>query len=61
MGTSQLGTVVRQIRRLTGERPAERGDGELLRAFLAGHERCDPRKRWQELHPTYQQLAAFLT
>ena len=34
---------------------------EDLAAFLAGRERCDARKRWQELHPIYQQLAAHLT
>ena len=34
---------------------------EDLAAFLAGRERCDARKRWQELHLTYQQLAAHLT
>ena len=33
---------------------------EDLAAFLAGRERCDARKRWQELHPAYQQLAAHL-
>src|SRR5262245_56217021 len=36
MVTSQLGTVVRQIRSLAGVRPSEeRSDGELLCAFLA--------------------------
>lgn len=31
---------------------------EDLAAYLAGHERCDARARWQELHPAYQELAA---
>src|SRR5262245_35311034 len=35
MATTQLRTVVRQLRRLAGERPAERSDSDLLRAFLA--------------------------
>ncbi|MCW2813557.1 MAG: hypothetical protein JWN84_1012 [Nocardioides sp.] len=30
---------------------------EDLSAYLAGHERCDARARWQELHPAYQSLA----
>jgi uncharacterized protein YndB with AHSA1/START domain len=34
---------------------------EDLAAYLAGRERCDPRARWQELHPAYQELAANLT
>ena len=34
---------------------------EDLAAYLAGGERCDPRARWQELHPAYQQLAADLS
>jgi uncharacterized protein YndB with AHSA1/START domain len=34
---------------------------EDLAAYLAGSERCDPRARWQELHPAYQELAAHLT
>jgi len=34
---------------------------EDLSAYLAGGERCDPRARWQELHPAYQHLAADLT
>jgi uncharacterized protein YndB with AHSA1/START domain len=34
---------------------------EDLAAHLAGRERCDPRTRWSELHPAYQQLAAALT
>ena len=29
---------------------------EDLAAYLAGRERCDARTRWQELHPSYQQL-----
>jgi uncharacterized protein YndB with AHSA1/START domain len=33
---------------------------EDLAAYLAGRERCDARTRWQELHPSYQQLAADL-
>lgn len=33
---------------------------EDLAAYLTGRERCDPRARWQELHPAYQQLAADL-
>ena len=31
---------------------------EDLASYLAGRERCDARVRWEELHPTYQQLAA---
>jgi uncharacterized protein YndB with AHSA1/START domain len=31
---------------------------EDLSAYLAGRERCDARARWQELQPSYQQLAA---
>lgn len=31
---------------------------EDLTAYLLGHECCDARARWQELHPAYQQLAA---
>ena len=34
---------------------------EDLAAYLAGGERCDPRARWQELHPAYQRLAADLS
>jgi anti-sigma regulatory factor (Ser/Thr protein kinase) len=34
---------------------------EDLASYLAGRERCDARVRWQELHPTYQNLAADLT
>jgi uncharacterized protein YndB with AHSA1/START domain len=34
---------------------------EGLAAYLAGHDRCDVRARWQELHPAYQDLAAALT
>lgn len=34
---------------------------EDLAAHLAGGDRCDPRARWQELHPAYQELAADLT
>ena len=34
---------------------------EDLAAYLAGREHCDARARWQELHPTYQELAAELT
>ena len=34
---------------------------EDLAAHLAGRERCDARARWQELHPTYQHLAADIT
>lgn len=33
---------------------------EDLTAYLAGHERCDARARWQELQPAYQELAADL-
>lgn len=33
---------------------------EDLAAHLAGRGRCDARARWQELHPTYQELAAGL-
>jgi uncharacterized protein YndB with AHSA1/START domain len=33
---------------------------EDLTAYLAGRERCDARARWQELHPTYQHLAAAI-
>jgi uncharacterized protein YndB with AHSA1/START domain len=33
---------------------------EDLAAYLAGHERCDSRSRWQELHPHYQDVAANL-
>ena len=33
---------------------------EDLAAYLAGRERCDARTRWQELHPSYQQMAADL-
>jgi uncharacterized protein YndB with AHSA1/START domain len=29
---------------------------EDLAAYLAGRERCDARARWQELHPSYEQL-----
>jgi hypothetical protein len=29
---------------------------EDLAAHLAGRERCDGRARWQELHPSYEQL-----
>jgi uncharacterized protein YndB with AHSA1/START domain len=29
---------------------------EDLAAYLAGRERCDARTRWQELHPSYEQL-----
>ncbi len=31
---------------------------EDLAAYLAGHEHCDARARWQELHPAYEELAA---
>jgi hypothetical protein len=31
---------------------------EDLAAYLAGHEPCDARSRWQEVHPRYQELAA---
>jgi uncharacterized protein YndB with AHSA1/START domain len=31
---------------------------EDLASYLAGRERCDARARWEELHPTYQDLAA---
>jgi uncharacterized protein YndB with AHSA1/START domain len=31
---------------------------EDLASYLAGRERCDARVRWQELHPTYEDLAA---
>jgi uncharacterized protein YndB with AHSA1/START domain len=34
---------------------------EDLASYLAGRERCDARVRWQELHPTYQHLAADIT
>src|SRR4051794_3352639 len=34
---------------------------EDLAAYLAGRERCDARARWQELHPSYRDLAAQLT
>jgi hypothetical protein len=34
---------------------------EDLASYLAGRERCDSRVRWQELHPTYQHLAADIT
>lgn len=30
---------------------------EDLAAYLAGRERCDARSRWQELHPSYQDIA----
>ena len=33
---------------------------EDLAAYLAGRERCDARTRWQELQPSYQQLAVDL-
>lgn len=33
---------------------------EDLAAHLAGRERCDARTRWQELQPSYQQLAVDL-
>jgi uncharacterized protein YndB with AHSA1/START domain len=29
---------------------------EDLAAYLAGRDRCDARARWQELHPSYEQL-----
>jgi uncharacterized protein YndB with AHSA1/START domain len=31
---------------------------EDLASYLAGREPCDARARWEELHPTYQGLAA---
>lgn len=31
---------------------------EDLAAYLDGRDRCDPRKRWQELQPSYEQMAA---
>ena len=34
---------------------------EDLASYLAGRERCDARARWQELHPTYELLAADIT
>lgn len=34
---------------------------EDLAAYLVGHERCDARARWRELHPAYQELATSLT
>jgi uncharacterized protein YndB with AHSA1/START domain len=34
---------------------------EDLASYLAGRERCDAQVRWQELHPTYQHLAADVT
>jgi uncharacterized protein YndB with AHSA1/START domain len=34
---------------------------EDLAAYLAGHERCDARARWGELHGPYEDLAARLT
>lgn len=33
---------------------------EDLAAYLAGRDRCNARTRWQELHPSYVQLAAGL-
>lgn len=33
---------------------------EDLAAYLAGRERCDVRSRWQELHPSYQDIAATI-
>jgi uncharacterized protein YndB with AHSA1/START domain len=30
---------------------------EDLAAYLAGRDRCDPRTRWQELQPSYEQMA----
>jgi hypothetical protein len=33
---------------------------EDLVAYLAGHERCDPRARWKELLPAYENQAAGL-
>jgi hypothetical protein len=33
---------------------------EDLAAHIAGHDRCDARERWRELHPAYQDLAAGL-
>ncbi len=34
---------------------------EDLASYLAGGQPCDARKRWQELQPAYQELAADLT
>jgi uncharacterized protein YndB with AHSA1/START domain len=34
---------------------------EDLAAYVAGRDRCDPRTRWQELQPSYEQLAVDLT
>lgn len=33
---------------------------EDLAAYLAGRDRCDARARWQELQPSYEELAADL-
>ncbi len=33
---------------------------EDLAGYLAGRDRCEPRARWQELHPSYRRLAADL-
>ena len=33
---------------------------EDLAAYLAGRDRCDPRARWKELHPAYQDRVAGL-
>ena len=33
---------------------------EDLAAYLAGRDRCEPRRRWRELHPGYQRLAAAI-
>jgi len=30
---------------------------EDLAAYLAGHDRCNPRTRWQELQPSYEHMA----
>jgi hypothetical protein len=40
MATTQLRTVVHQLRRLAGDRPPERSDRELLRAFLADQDQA---------------------
>ncbi len=34
---------------------------EDLAAYLAGRERCDARSRWQELQPSYEQIAADIS
>ena len=58
-------SVVFEDRGLPLEQIAAYGAGyevlvEGLAAYLTGQERSEPRARWRELHPSYQDIAAEL-